>query len=77
MYFQKQKYQYQNVRSFDYSNFDINMLLKCARCVTCIFYLFFSSLFLMVINISDIMALVRHYWIFNINKTEKLNNKLI
>ena len=31
----------------------------------------------MVINISDIMALVRHYWIFNINKTEKLNNKLI
>ena len=31
----------------------------------------------MVISISDIMALVRHYWIFNINKIEKLNITLI
>ena len=43
----------------------------------CNFCLFFSSLFLMVLIISDIMALVRHSWIFNINTIEKLGAELI
>lgn len=52
----------------------ILMWFKNVPVVLCVIFLSFSffSLFLMVLVISDIMALVRHSWIFSINKIEKL-----